>query len=132
MFSRLPSHYSQWKIPLASLIALALTIPLLPTQSTHPLSQSFAPNVANISTAMDTSRNWSGYTATGGSFTSVAWKQWNEFLRHILLIGFWPMNALKMQAIKHWHSLACRQGICRNLVALFNEGIFPIKVLDNF
>jgi Peptidase A4 family len=71
MFSRLSSLLSQWRILLASLTALALTIPLLPALSTHSLSQSFAPNVANVSTAPNISRNWSGYTATGGSFTSV-------------------------------------------------------------
>jgi hypothetical protein len=71
MFSRLSSLLAQWKILVASLTALALTIPLLPALSTHSLSQLFAPNVANVSTAPDISRNWSGYTATGGSFTSV-------------------------------------------------------------
>jgi hypothetical protein len=71
MFSWLSSLLAQWKISLISLTALALTIPLLPYLSTHPLSQSFAPNVANVSTVPNTSRNWSGYTATGGSFTSV-------------------------------------------------------------
>jgi len=71
MFSRLSSLLAQWKILLASLTALALTIPLLPALSTHSLSLLFAPNVANVSTAPDISRNWSGYTATGRSFTSV-------------------------------------------------------------
>src|SRR5260370_41951142 len=71
MFSRLSSLLAQWKILLASLIALALTIPLLPAISTPSLSQSFAPNVANVSTVPNISRNCSGYTATGRSFTSL-------------------------------------------------------------
>ena len=71
MFSWLSSLPAQWRILLASLTALALTIPLLPTLSTRPLSLSFAPNVANVSTAQVKSRNWSGYAAAGGSFTSV-------------------------------------------------------------
>jgi Peptidase A4 family len=71
MFSWLLSLLARWKILLASLVALALTIPLPSVLAIHPSSRSFAPNVANVSTAPAISRNWSGYAATGGSFTSV-------------------------------------------------------------
>ncbi len=71
MFSWLSSLLAQWKILLTSFTTLVLMISLPPTLSTFPSSQSFAPNIANVSTVPNVSRNWSGYTATGGSFTSV-------------------------------------------------------------
>ena len=69
----LSSLLAQWKTLFVSLTAFVLTITLMPAFSTQPLYLSFAPNVSNISTApaLSRSHNWSGYAASGASFTSV-------------------------------------------------------------
>lgn len=58
------------KTLLASLTALVLMITFIPALSTHSLPLSFAPNMAN-NTISGISRNWAGYEARGGFFTSI-------------------------------------------------------------
>lgn len=69
MFSALPAY---WKAPLASLIALVMItiapLLLVAQLSSQTLVMCFAQNVANATLI---SRNWSGYVATNGTFTSV-------------------------------------------------------------
>lgn len=65
------SSLRHWTLLLANLIGLALIIPLMSNLSVHPPSLSLAPSIANKSITVGLSRNWSGYAATGGLFTSV-------------------------------------------------------------
>jgi len=66
----LASLLAQRKTLLASLAVLVLTIAPTPKPSTQPSLLMFGPNAARVGTA-GTSRNWSGYAATRGTFTSV-------------------------------------------------------------
>jgi len=63
----LPSLLSQWKMFLVSLTALAVSITPTPPAS----QQTFSGNAPNVPNASGTSRNWAGYAATNGIFTSV-------------------------------------------------------------
>ena len=65
------SSLRHWTLLLANFIVLALMIPLMPDLSARPPSLSLAPSIVNRSVTAGLSRNWSGYSATGGLFTSV-------------------------------------------------------------
>lgn len=63
----IPSFFTHWKIFLVSFAALGVTI--MPTPPSSP--QSFDPSTSNVGVLSGYSRNWSGYTATNGTFISV-------------------------------------------------------------
>lgn len=59
---------AQLKTFIASLAAILVTITPAPQQS---VQQNTPPNAPNVSTSSGTSRNWAGYSAENGQFTSV-------------------------------------------------------------
>ena len=59
---------TQLKVILISLAALGASV----TPTITSTLDSFNPNQPNVGVSSSTSRNWSGYTATNGTFTSVA------------------------------------------------------------
>lgn len=63
------SSLNHLKTVAVSLAAIAATI--TPTPIASVITQSFVPNAPNIPNSSGTSRNWSGYAATGGQFTAV-------------------------------------------------------------
>lgn len=60
---------AQRQVVIASLIASGLTFAVMFVPLVPAASQVLGPNTAS---ALDTSRNWSGYAATNGTFTTVA------------------------------------------------------------
>ncbi len=61
----------QWKAIFASLSALVLTITPTPHAHRQQITYTNTGNASNIGSSPGTSRNWSGYTAANGQYTSV-------------------------------------------------------------